>query len=121
MKKIIALLVVILIIIIFIFNVYNSKNEFYLKQNEFYNQIFTSQVVKIIEGRGTKIFYNSSDYFYSDYCEDEYKLEELIKVGDVLEKKIGILEVYRGDKSNRIIICRVIKPEKSYFQNFFGF
>lgn len=112
MKKVIVLLVI--VIIIFIFNVYNSKNEFY-------NQIFTSQVVKIIEGRGTKIFYNSSDYFYSDYCEDEYKLEELIKVGDVLEKKIGILEVYRGDKNNRIIICRVIKPEKSYFQNFFTF
>lgn len=121
MKKAIGFLIIIIIFSLFTFNVYNSKNEFYLKQNEFYNQIFNSQVTKIIEGRGTKIFYNSSEYFYSDYCEDEYKLEELIKVGDILEKKIGILEVYRGDKNYKIITCRIIKPEKSYFQNFFGF
>ena len=120
MKKKIAFSIIPIVLLLFIFNVYNSKKEFYLKQNEFYDQIFTSEVTKIIEGRGTKIYYNSNEYFYSDYCEDEYKLEKIIKVGDILEKKTGILEVYRGDKNNMLINCKVIKPKKTYFQIFFG-
>jgi|694.fasta_scaffold18069_3 hypothetical protein len=120
MKKKIAFSIIPIILLLFIFNVYNSKKEFYLKQNEFYDQIFTSEVTKIIEGRGTKIYYNSNEYFYSDYCEDEYKLEKIIKVGDILEKKTGILEVYRGGKNNKLINCKVVKPKKTYFQNFFG-
>jgi hypothetical protein len=100
--------VLLIIVSIFSFAVYNSKSEFYRKHNEFYNQIFTAQVTKIVEGRGTKIFYNSNNYFYSDYCEEEYKLEKLIKVGDVIRKKTGILEIYREDF--QIISCKVIKP-----------
>ena len=107
MKKIIFSLLLLIIVSIFSFAVYNSKSEFYHKHNEFYNQIFTAQVTKIVEGRGTKIFYGSNNYFYSDYCEEEYKLEKLIKVGDVIRKKTGILEIYREDF--QIISCKVIK------------
>jgi len=53
MKKIIFSLVLLIIVSIFSFAVYNSKSEFYRKHNEFYNQIFTAQVTKIVEGTGT--------------------------------------------------------------------
>lgn len=119
MKKLIALLFGLIALLLFVFNVYSSKKEFYLKQKEFYNKTFTSQVTKIIEGRGTKIFYNSNEYFYSDYCDDEYKLEELIKIGDILDKKTGILEVYRDN--SKIITCKIIEPKESYSESFFGF
>ncbi|KFF15772.1 hypothetical protein IW20_12775 [Flavobacterium hydatis] len=118
MKKAITLFVLVLIAFIFGFNIYNSKKELYQKHLEFYNKNFTAEVEKIYEGRGTKIYYSPNIFFYNNYCEDEYKLKETIKVGDIIVKKAEILEVYRKDKSNKIITCKVINPGKSYFQYF---
>lgn len=121
MKKIASALIIIVIFLIFGFNVYNSKKEYYEKHVGFYNKNFSGEVKKITEGRGTIIYYNSNEYFYTFFCEDEYKIDEYIKVGDIVVKKTGTLEVCRNNTDNIIITSKVIKPEKSYFKYFFSF
>ncbi len=119
-KKIIGSLIIIVIIIIFGFNIYNSKSEYYKKHIEFYNKKFSSEVNKIVEGRGTKIYYNTNDYFYTFFCEKEYKMDEIIKFGDILVKKKDTLEVCRNSINNIIFSTKVIKPKKTYFEYFFN-
>lgn len=62
MKKIILLV----IILIFCFVIYNSKKDFYEKSEEFYRKSFSGEIKKIIEGRGTKVYYENDSYFYEE-------------------------------------------------------
>jgi len=121
MKKTASILIIIVIFIIFGFYVYNSKREYYEKHIEFYDKNFSEEVKKITEGRGTKIYYNSNEYFYTFFCEDEYKIDRDLKVGDIIVKKTDTLEVCRNSMDNIILTSKVIKPKKSYFEYFFYF
>lgn len=120
MKKVVSSLLIVLILLIFGFNIYNSKREYYKEQVEFYNKNFSGVVKDICEGRGTKIYYSSNEYFYTFFCEDEYKLDENVKVGDIVIKEFETLEICRNKRDNVIISSNVMKPEKSYFEFFFG-
>lgn len=107
---------------IFIFVTYNTKKQFYQEHKDFYKNDLNGVVVKIIETRGTKVYYDSIDFFYTDFCTDEYIVEESIKVGDIFKKKGEIIEFYREDNYGKIFVvinCKVIKPNDSYFLYFF--
>ena len=115
MKKIIP---IIFILSIFCFVVYNSKTEYYEKSKEFYSKTFSGEIIKITEGRGNKIYYESDKYFYSSECEN---LE--IKVGDLVRKNINEIIVLRKNSNGEYIEIgkeQIKKPSKSYFNYFFG-
>ena len=114
MKKIIPLI----IILIFFFLVYNSGTEYYKKSKEFHSKYFSGEIEKIIEGRGTKIYYDSVNYFYEgDY--DGIKL----MVGDIIRKNGSEITIRRKDRNGNyaeIAKGKSIEPAKSYFHYFFG-
>ena len=114
MKKIIPLV----IILIFFFSVYNSGTAYYKKNKEFHSKYFSGEIEKIIEGRGTKIYYDRDNYFYeSDY--DGIKL----LVGDVIRKNGSEITISRKDINGNYVEIgkgKSKEPKKSYFDYFFG-
>ncbi|OXA81097.1 hypothetical protein SAMN05444397_109193 [Flavobacterium aquidurense] len=115
MRKIIPAIIV---ISIFCFMVYNSKTEYYEKSKEFSRSTFSGEILKITEGRGSKIYYENDKYFYDSDCEG---LE--IKVGDVVRKSISEIIVMRKNSNGEYVEIgkEIIKePNKSYFNYFFG-
>lgn len=115
MRKIIP---IVIIISIFCFMVYNSKSEYYEKSREFYKSTFNSEILKIKEGRGNKIYYEDDKYFYDSECEE---LE--IKVGDLVRKNSSEIIVMRKDSNGNYVEVGkelINEPSKSYFNYFFG-
>lgn len=114
MRKIIPTI----LIITFCSLVYNSKTEDYEKSKEFHKSYFSSEIIKINEGRGTKIYYGKDTYFY----ESDYDGIEL-KVGDVIRKGDKEIIVTRRNASGEYIMVgkgKSLEPEKCYFDYFFG-
>ena len=114
MKKIIPLI----IILIFCFVVYNSKNDYYEKSEEFYRNSFSAEIEKIVEGRGTKVYYENDNYFY----EEDYEGVKL-KVGDVIRKNDAEIIITRKNSSGEYVEIgkgKSIEPNKNYFNYFFG-
>ena len=113
MKKIIPLI----IILIFCFVIYNSKKDSYEKSEEFYRKSFSGEIEKIIEGRGTKVYYENDSYFY----EEDYEGVKL-NVGDVIRKKDAEIIIMRKNSSGEYVEVgkgKNIEPNKSYFNYFF--
>lgn len=123
MKKTISIIAILTIISIFALFTYNSKRIDYNTNIEFYKSDFNGKIAQIIEGRGTKIYYNPKDYFYTDFCENAIDIEKIIRVGDVVKKKDSIIKFYRVDNdfnNTEIFSSKVIKPEDTYFSYFFN-
>jgi hypothetical protein len=115
MKKIIL---PIIIITLFCFMVYNSKTEDYEKSKEFNKNYFTAEIEKIVEGRGTKVYYENNKYFY----EDDFEGIKL-KVGDVIRKSENEIIIMRKNSKGEYIEAgkgKSKEPSKSYFNYFFG-
>lgn len=115
MRKIIPGIIVFLF---FCFMVYNSKTEDYKERIKFRKSTFSGEIIKITEGRGTKIYYDNDKYFYESNCET---LE--IKVGDIVRKTYDEITVNRKNSNGEYVEVgkEIIKePSKSYFNYFFG-
>jgi hypothetical protein len=113
MKKIILPI----ILSIFCFVVYNSKAEYYEKSKEFNQNYFSGEIEKIIEGRGTKVYYKNDSYFY----EEDYEGVKL-KVGDVIRKNNAQIIIMRKNSNGEYVEVgkgKSIEPCKSYFNYFF--
>jgi hypothetical protein len=122
MRNIISIVVITLIVLIFAFTVLNSKRDIYNLNKQFYSENFNSEVVKIEDGRGTKIFYNSHDFFYTDFCSNSLILERNIKIGDVVKKQDSLLEIFRRNNKKqfvKILSTSIEKPTNNYFSFFF--
>jgi len=103
MKRAFQILIIPVVIIVFSFVVYNSKRDYYEADKDFYyNAYFNSEVAKIVDGRGTKIYYNDSDFFYTDALKDNLEVEQLIEIGDIVIKQDSVLEIFRRDKKGDI-------------------
>ncbi len=106
---------------IFLFFVYNSGTEYYEKSIEFSRKNFSGEITKIVETRGTKVYYKDYDienYFYLG----DYSGVELL-VGDVLRKRGDEITVMRKGNNNELFEVgkgKSLKPEKSYFTYFTG-
>ncbi len=114
MKKIIL----IVIISIFCFIVYNSKTENYENSKEFYRNNFSSEIEKIVEGRGTKIYYENDKFFY----EDDFRGIKL-KIGDLIRKNNSEIIVLRKNINGEYVEVgkgTSKEPSKCYFNYFFG-
>lgn len=123
MKKTISIIAILTIISIFAVFTYNSKRNDYNTHIEFYKNDFNGRIAQIIEGRGTKIYYNPKDSFYTDFCENAIDIEKIIRVGDVVKKKDSIIKFYRVDNdfnSTEIFSSTIIKPADTYFSYFFN-
>lgn len=124
MKRSFQILTISVVIVIFSFVVYNSKRDYYAADKDFYyNAYFNSEVAKIVDGRGTKIYYNDSDFFYTDALKDNLEVEQLIEIGDIVKKQDSVLEIFRRDKNGdiqKIFTGKIEKPESSYFSYFFN-
>jgi hypothetical protein len=113
MKKIILPI----ILSIFCFVVYNSKTEYYEKSKEFNQNSFSAEIEKIVEGRGTKVYYKNDSYFY----EEDYEGVKL-KVGDVIRKNNAQIIIMRKNSNGEYVEVgkgKSIEPSKSYFNYFF--
>jgi hypothetical protein len=113
-KKIIP----IVIILIFFFTVLNSKTDNYEKSKEFHLKYFSGEIEKIIEGRGTKIYYDNDNFFY----EDDYEGIKLL-VGDLIRKNGSEITIIRKNNNGDYVEIgkgKSIEPKKSYFDYFFG-
>jgi hypothetical protein len=115
-KKIIPAFIIFLI---FSFFIYNSKTKYYEKSKEFHAGNFNGEIEKIVEGRGTKIYYENEKYFYlEDY--DGVKL----LVGDIIRKNNNEISVLRKNSKDEYIEIgngKSLEPKKSYFKYFFDF
>lgn len=111
----------IIIVLIFVIAIYASKTDYYESKKEFYKRSFSSEIEKVIESRGTKVYYKYFDresYFYLD----DYEGVEL-KVGDIIRKTDDKISIMRKDKNGKYIEVgkgKSLKPEESYFQFFFN-
>ena len=109
MKKIITLV----ILLIFSLVVFNSKKDKYEKSEEFYRNSFSGEIEKIIEGRGTKVYYGNESFFY----EEDYEGEKL-RVGDIVRKNNAEITIMRKNSNGEYIEIgkgKSIEPNKSYF------
>ena len=114
MRKIISVLIVIGIVS---FLIYNSKRNDYKNDINFYNTDINAQILKIVESRGTKVYYSKKNFFYLE----SYKGVDLMK-GDSIVKKNKSITVYRRNKKNNFYFLGKgypLKPPSSYFKYFF--
>ncbi len=109
MGKVAKFIVPAVFIMIFLAVVYNSKRADYENEKSFSKKYFNGQVLKIVEGRGTQIYYSETDFFYAISEVD-------FKVGDIFKKTTDSLEVYRNDKVTAKV--KVEKPAETYFEYF---
>ena len=106
-----------IIFIIFGFFFYNSKTDDYEKSKEFYNKTFSGKIEKIVEGRGTRIYYGDQNYFYLS----NYEGIELL-VGDIIQKNNSKISILRKNSKNEYLEIgngKSLEPKKSYFEYFF--
>ncbi|MEW5677243.1 hypothetical protein ABGT15_13090 [Flavobacterium enshiense] len=114
MKKIFLPIIITLIVF---FLIYNSKTEYYEKSKEFHNSYFSSEIIKIEQARGTKIYYENDNFFY----ESDYKGVKLM-VNDVIRKSSDGITILRKNSKGKYIEIgkgKSIEPKISYFKYFF--
>lgn len=123
MKKPFGIVIFGFIIFVFAFSDYHSKKEYYEVDKAFYdNANVSGEVVKIMQGRGTRIFYTDTDFFYAE-CVAGNAIAGTIKIGDVVRKRDSVLEILREankKEMRRVAIAIVENPGDSYFRYFFG-
>lgn len=110
--------IVIAIIILFTL-IYNSKTSDYKNEVAFFNQNITGVITKIKQTRGTKVYYDKSNFFYLSQLQNR-----TVKIGDSISKIANSdLAVYKKNENGKFILqtkIKVLKPEDSYFEYFFG-
>lgn len=108
----------IIILIILLTLIYNSKTDYYKNKVNFYNKSVNGIITKIKTTRGTKVYYNESDFFYLEQLENNS-----LKVGDSINKEENDLYVYEKNENGQYVYLtkvKVLKPKSSYFKFFFG-
>ena len=103
-----GILLITLLFLIFFSKWYEYKNDV-----EFYKKNINSTILKIKTNRGTKVYYNSEDFFYLD----TYKGDKL-EVGDSISKKNEKIEIFTNGTLNGY--GQIKKPKENYFIYFFG-
>lgn len=109
----------VLLIIVACVLIYTSKMSYYQNKVAFFEKDISGIVSKISEGRGTKVYYQESDFFYLEQCK-----VNSINIGDSLSKRRSSLKVFRKTGFDNFILFeegKVLKPKSSYFNFFFGF
>ena len=117
MKKNLGKFFAVLIFLIFCGVIYNSKRELYKNNVDFYSRDFDGNILKIVNGRGTKIYYSPENYFYLDYYKG-IKLEE----GNSFQKTGKDFKIYKKTSDGKLIFKGVGEMEKlqeTYFKFFF--
>jgi hypothetical protein len=144
MKKVLT----IIIVFIFCFQIFNSKREYYEVDMHFYKNDINGVITKIKEGRGIKIYYNDSDFFYLSQLESKSLSEDIannkktkkvywgssgvheeeileiqsLGLGDSISKDGPVLTIYKKNKQGKYLSTikrSVNKPEDSYWDYFF--
>jgi hypothetical protein len=88
------------------------KREYYENHQKFYNEyIVDAEIVKVVEGRGTKVYYSNDDFFYLESCRN---LE--LREGDFMRKRDTIINVYRTENNKDVLVSSGVipKPPKTY-------
>ena len=93
--------------------IYFSKWSNYKTEVEFYENDSNISIKKIVEARGTKVYYGMDDFFYLS----SYKGSKL-SVGDSMSKKNEKIELYSNGTLKGYGEIR--KPKDNYFKYFFG-
>lgn len=109
---------ILLVIIALPIIIYFTKVDYDKKTIDFYEKDVNGIISKIKRTRGTKVYYNSSDFFYLEQLKDK-----TIKVGDSISKKGSDLLVFDKNSSGQYSFrneIKVIKPKDSYFKFFYG-
>ena len=102
------------IIIIGIFClIFFSKWYDYKNDVEFYKKNVDSTILDIRTNRGTKVYYNSEDFFYLDTY-----LGDKLEVGDSISKKNEKIEIFTNGTLTGY--GQIKKPKENYFIYFFG-
>lgn len=113
MEKAVKMIAAVGVIAIFFAVVYQSKSDYYENEKAFYKKYFNGEVRDIQHGRGTKIYYSKTDFFYSNDSKTDFK------IGDNFKKSADSLELYRnGDLIRKV---KIDKPAATYFDYFFGY
>ncbi|GEP51487.1 hypothetical protein FNO01nite_21590 [Flavobacterium noncentrifugens] len=100
------------VIMVFLTLVYHSKKDAYENEKAFSQKYFTGELLAIEQGRGIKIYYSTTEFFYAVPDVD-------FKVGDHFRKTTDSLELFRN--GNLVRKIKVEKPTESYFDYFTGF
>jgi hypothetical protein len=93
--------------------IFFSKWSDYKNNVEFYKKEANISIKKIVETRGTKVYYNSEDFFYLE----TYKGDKL-EVGDSISKKNEKIEIFTNGTLTGY--GQIKKPKENYFLYFFG-
>lgn len=120
MKKIDSFFAISLIVLLGVTLIYNSGRDYYNLQKLFYDSYFRGQIVKILDQRDYKIYYNNEDFFSSGFCDKQDAIHEKVKVGDYVSKRGTVVEFYRDSIPSVMLRCNVIKPADSYASYFFN-
>ena len=118
MKKNLRKIWAVLIVFIFFGFIYNSKREFYENNVAFYNKNLNGNILKIVNGRGTKVYYSAENYFYLDFYKG-IKLED----GNSFQKTDNDLKIYKKTTDGKLIfkgVGEMEKPQETYFKFFFN-
>ncbi|WP_190311295.1 hypothetical protein [Psychroflexus gondwanensis] len=98
--------------------IYFTKTDYYKNTVDFYKNDVNGIILKIKESRGTKVYYNESEFFYLDQLKDKS-----IKVGDSISKRGSDLLVFEKNSNGQYEFLKkinVIKPKDSYLKFFYG-
>ena len=106
-----------IVLIVFVL-IFTSKIDYYKNDLKFYNNDIRGVITKIVETRGTKIYYSESDFFYLS------QLNGKLVVGDSISKKSqSDLKIFKNNKNDEYLLqdtIKVKKPSSNYFEYFFG-
>jgi hypothetical protein len=93
--------------------IFFSKWSDYKNEVEFYKKDINISIKKIVEGRGTKVYYSEKNFFYlSTYKGSKFE------VGDSISKKKHKIELYTNGALTGF--GQIRKPKENYFEYFFG-
>ncbi len=116
-SKLLKIAIAFLILFVFI---YNSKTDYYNKDKEFFENNVHGVICNIKKTRGTKIYYNTTDFFYLSILKSKD-----IKIHDsIYKKQKSDLNLFRKDKDGKYFFLKKIEikaPKDNYFEYFFDF
>jgi len=98
---------------LFLVLVFSSKYSDYRQRVKFHNENISKKIVRIKEGRGTKVYFDDENYFFLD----SYKGPPLA-IGDFVIKDGTKISVFRGS-DNSSFSGILVPPPETYFEFFF--
>lgn len=97
--------------------IYNSKRSDYKNDLFFFNTNINAHILRIVESRGTKVYYSEENFFYLE----SYRGVDIME-GDSIAKEDQEIKIYRKNKNSNFYLVGKgypVKPPDSYFEYFF--